>query len=203
MGVSTLLQKSSTTQYLKGALLIECLQKGSQVKFFAAPGRSSTVALLENPSRTLSGSPLKGSKLRSLALRINQLDACLSQAQHSPTHSFMEDFKKIQSERLTGLPPRKELKKKNIGRPVVKNSQVAVTEKPGLLTILANGSLQVFKYFCKIYLLTWCLTIEIFQYSAFPAEAWRSDTHDLHIRYQTSVYRPYDQQQHDQYHCGV
>ena len=57
-----------------------------------------------------------------------------------------------------------------------------MTEKPGLLTILANGSLQVFKYFCKRYLLT---TIEIFQYSAFPAEAWRSDTHDLHVRFTT------------------
>ena len=179
MGVSTLLAEKFYSLVFEGALLIECLQKGSQVKFFAALGRSSTVALLENLSRTLSGSPLKGSKLRSLALRINQLEACLIQAQNSPTHSFMEDLQKFS---LTGLPPRKELKKKNIGRPVVKNSQVAVTEKPGLLTILANGSLQVFKYFCKIYLLTWCYSIEIFQYSAFPAEAWRSDTHDLHVR---------------------
>ena len=60
-----------------------------------------------------------------------------------------------------------------------------MTEKPGLLTILANGSLQVVKYFCKRYLFIWWFTIEIFQYSAFPAEAWRSDTHDLHVRFTT------------------
>ena len=71
MGVSTLLAEKFYSLVFEGALLIECLQKGSQVKFFAAPGRFSTVALLENRSRTLSGSPLKGSKLRSLALRIN------------------------------------------------------------------------------------------------------------------------------------
>ena len=71
MGVSTLLAEKFYSLVFEGALLIECLQKGSQVKFFAALGRSSTVALLENLSRTLSGSPLKGSKLRSLALRIN------------------------------------------------------------------------------------------------------------------------------------
>ena len=28
--------------------------------------------------------------------------------------------------------------------------------------------------------------MKYFQYSAFPAEAWRSDTHDLHVRYRVS-----------------
>ena len=57
-----------------------------------------------------------------------------------------------------------------------------VGSRPPLLTVHPNGSLH---------------------YSPFPAEAWRADTHDLHLRYisswrglQHSWYRPWYQATH-------